>query len=607
MALFDPTNASLQLLLGARQKKKEEVREEERLAMEKRQNVFGNLTGALQTAGSLAKAGFDVYDTLKLAPKREEAAHQNALELVQKEHENRSAEAASERVWTSEEKRLDRAQEWGLTAFKESKLDSRLQTEFWNDINAMREKGAIDLAYLKEKYGYDESLQGQAQAHETAMQDDRQEWEAEERKLDRVQEWGLTSFKENKLDSRMASQLLNDIALMREKGGIDSELLTTKYGFDLSLLDDTQAHEVAMQDDAQSFTEEQAQLDRIQEWGLSSFKESKLDSRMTQQLLNDIALMKEKGVVDTELLMTKYGFDESLLNNSQAHDLEMQGNDQANALALQDDKQEFEGSQHETELAFTKEQNQLDRDQEMALERFRQSSQDSRMEKEFLHDLDVMREQGAIDFAALDKKYGLDLALEESRQGFEAQEGDKDRQNRITVAGIDQAGQKAITTMRGEQDTQGAIDSVYSSPSTAYTTAIDSASATLAATSGKANPTPALINEEASKFLFMDYSGFTSSGKTDLAENAKRAFEMINGPGSLERYSLTPPATTATKNTLGETNLGILGGNANAAPPPAPYASWEEYMNDLALGRVRQPDASKADSRGVKSLTGGAR
>jgi hypothetical protein len=596
MGLFDANNASLQLLIGARQKKKEDAREEERLAMEKRQNLFGNITGALQSAGSLAKAGFDVYDTLKLAPKREESAHKNALELVQREHENRSAEAASERVWTSEEKRLDRAQEWGLTAFKESKLDSRLQTEFWNDINAMREKGSIDSTHLKEKYGYDEALQENAQTHEKAMQDDSQEWQSEEKKLDRVQEWGLTSFKENKLDSRTASQLLNDIALMREKGVIDTELLQTKYNFDLSLLDDTQAHEAAMQDDAQDFEENQARLNRIQEWGVTSFKESKLDSRMAQELLNDIAVMKEKGVIDEKLLKTKYGFDEALLNDAQAHE-----------SALQDDQQEFQGSQRDTELSFTKEQNQLDRDQEMALERFKTSSQDSRLEKEFLHDLSMMREKGAIDFAALDKKYGLDLALQNDQQGYEAGEADKDRQNRIDVAGIEAAGQQAITTMRGKQDTEGAIDSVYSSSSSAYTTAIDSASASLAATSGKANPSPALINAEASKFLFMDYTGFTASGKTELAENARRAFEMINGPGSLERYSLNPPAASKDTKAIGQPNLGVLGGNANAAPPPAPYTSWEEYMNDLALGRVRQPNGSNPENRGVKNFTGGAR
>jgi len=596
MGLFDANNASLQLLIGARQKKKEDAREEERLAMEKRQNLFGNITGALQSAGSLAKAGFDVYDSLKLAPKREESAHKNALELVQREHENRSAEAASERVWTSEEKRLDRAQEWGLTAFKESKLDSRLQTEFWNDINAMREKGSIDSTHLKEKYGYDEALQENAQTHEKAMQDDSQEWQSEEKKLDRVQEWGLTSFKENKLDSRTASQLLNDIALMREKGVIDTELLQTKYNFDLSLLDDTQAHEAAMQDDAQDFEENQARLNRIQEWGVTSFKESKLDSRMAQELLNDIAVMKEKGVIDEKLLKTKYGFDEALLNDTQAHE-----------SALQDDQQEFQGSQRDTELSFTKEQNQLDRDQEMALERFKTSSQDSRLEKEFLHDLSMMREKGAIDFAALDKKYGLDLALQNDQQGYEAGEADKDRQNRIDVAGIEAAGQQAITTMRGKQDTEGAIDSVYSSSSSAYTTAIDSASASLAATSGKANPSPALINAEASKFLFMDYTGFTASGKTELAENARRAFEMINGPGSLERYSLESPAAGNEAKAIGQANLGVLGGNANAAPPPAPYTSWEEYMNDLALGRVRQPNGSNPENRGVKNFTGGAR
>lgn len=594
MGLFDANNASLQLLIGARQKKKEDAREEERLAMEKRQNLFGNITGALQSAGSLAKAGFDVYDTLKLAPKREETAHKNALELVQKEHENRSAEAASERVWTSEEKRLDRAQEWGLTAFKESKLDSRLQTEFWNDINAMREKGTIDSTHLKEKYGYDEALQDKAQVHEKAMQDDSQEWQSEEKKLDRVQEWGLTSFKENKLDSRTASQLLNDIALMREKGVIDTELLQTKYNFDLSLLDDTQAHETAMQDDAQDFEENQARLNRIQEWGLTSFKESKLDSRMAQELLNDIAVMKEKGVIDAELLNTKYGFDEALLNDSQAHE-----------SALQDDQQEFQGSQLDTELSFTTEQNQLDRDQEMALERFKTSSQDSRLEKEFLHDLSMMREKGAIDFAALDKKYGLDLALQVNQQGYEAGEADKDRQNRIDVAGIEAAGQQAITTMRGKQDTEGAIDSVYASSSSAYTTAIDSASASLAATSGKANPSPALINAEASKFLFMDYTGFTASGKTDLAENAKRAFEMINGPGSLERYSLDPPAASNdTANTAGK-NLGILGTGSEAIPPP--YAPWERYINSLAITKSKKAKLTDPEDRGVKNFVGGAR
>jgi hypothetical protein len=351
-----------------------------------------------------------------------------------------------------------------------------------------------------------------------------------------------------------------------------------------------------MQDDAQGFQETQAQLDRVQEWGLTSFKESKLDSRMAQQLLNDIAAMKEKGSIDIDLLRTKYGFDESLLNDTQAHE-----------TALQDDQQEFEASQQEDEIALTKEQNQLDRDQEMALERFRQSSQDSRMENEFLHDLSLMREKGAIDFAALDKKYGLDLALQESQQGFEAEEGDKDRQNRIQVAGIEAAGQKAITTIRGQQDTEGAIDSVYASPSSAYTTAIDSASASLAATSGKANPPADLINAAASKFLYMDYTGFTATGKSVLAENAKRAFEMINGPGSLERYSLSSPAVPKDTNVTGKIDLGVLGGNSSAAPPPAPYTSWEEYMNDLALGREKKPNAPNPYDRGVQNLKGGAR
>ena len=70
MGLFDSNNASLQMLIGARQKKKEDARAEEELAMQKRQNGFNNILGVVNSAAGLAKAGFDVYDTLKLAPQR---------------------------------------------------------------------------------------------------------------------------------------------------------------------------------------------------------------------------------------------------------------------------------------------------------------------------------------------------------------------------------------------------------------------------------------------------------------------------------------------------------------------------------------------------------
>ncbi|MHB9152944.1 MAG: hypothetical protein ACYC2S_09825 [Spirochaetales bacterium] len=158
------------MLIGARQKKKEDLRADEELAMQKRQNLFGNITGAVSGIAGLAKTGFDVYDTLKLKPQNAATAferekemagitQENALETAAKEHEYRSLEAGDERVWASEEKKLDRVQEWGLKSFQEGRLDNRLQAQFVQDLTMMRAKGVVDLEYLKEKYGYDDKLQ----------------------------------------------------------------------------------------------------------------------------------------------------------------------------------------------------------------------------------------------------------------------------------------------------------------------------------------------------------------------------------------------------------------------------------------------------------------
>jgi hypothetical protein len=99
MGLFDSNNASLQLLIGARQKKKDDELEKEKLAMQKRQNSFNDVLGAVGAVGNLAKAGFDAYDTLKLQPERESLAfdrskelegvkQQNAVEMAGVTHEN---------------------------------------------------------------------------------------------------------------------------------------------------------------------------------------------------------------------------------------------------------------------------------------------------------------------------------------------------------------------------------------------------------------------------------------------------------------------------------------------------------------------------------------
>lgn len=168
------------MLIGAGQKKKEDERANEELVMQKRQNGFNNVLSAVNNAAGLAKAGFDVYDTLKLKPQAATTAFErdkemagitqdNALETAAKEHEYRSLEAGDERVWASEEKKWDRVQEWGIKSFEQGKLDSRLQAQFVQDLLMMRQKGLVDLDYLEKKYGYDDKLQ-QSQITATATE-----------------------------------------------------------------------------------------------------------------------------------------------------------------------------------------------------------------------------------------------------------------------------------------------------------------------------------------------------------------------------------------------------------------------------------------------------
>jgi hypothetical protein len=451
MGLFDSNNASLQMLIGARQKKKEEKLQEEELAMQKRQNSFNSIMGAVSGAASLAKAGFDVYDTVKLKPeaaikefgRQKEMAgitQKNTLETAAKEHEYRSAEAGDQRVWTSDEKKLDRAMSWGQLHYANENQDNRDSTAFFRDLEIMREKGRVDLDYLKAKYGYDDKLQqnqidaaatenaanrtlaaseGTAnRTLQTTLQSGEQAFMSSEAALDRAMQWGQLHYTNEKQDSRDAMSFFRDIAAMREKGIIDLDVLKTKYGYDSQL-----------QQNQQSFQSGENAADRT--------------AAATEGAANRTATISEHAL-DRTHQMNMQTNEQGFATGESALDRAAAAAEHAANRATSVSEGALDRTQQTTmqtsDQAFKASQAAFDRADEWGKLHYTTEIQDSRDALNFSRDIALMREKGAIDLDYLKENYGYDDALQKSQQSFNKSENALDRTNNIDISKINSAG-----------------------------------------------------------------------------------------------------------------------------------------------------------------------
>jgi hypothetical protein len=524
MGLFDSNNASLQMLIGARQKKKEDARAEEELAMQKRQNGFNNILGVVNSAAGLAKAGFDVYDTLKLAPQRTAQEFANTKEqlAIKQGYDVENAATAHKNALDENQQQIDQ-QQWALKFGAKANADFQA-AGFTNDMQMEVYRATQNMAEGDRQRKAAELLQEKGFAADTAARLATQLWETEERKATEAHQTALKNL---------------DIAATAElsKAGITQEQWKTIYDASARATEGDKAlamqkllaqmgmdSTMALQISDQVWKSGENALDRKAQMDITKY------SAEAQAALSQAGIDADKYRMIYEYTEKAKDTDKSLAMQKL---LAQMGVD--SAMALQISQQAWQGSQNKAELENRKDIAKYSTDAQTEMSKaeidaakFRliyelaEKSKDTDKSLAMQKMLTQMGIDAAMAQAIADQAFKKEAAA--TANEFATTENAKDRSSSISIAGINAAATLNELKAKSKIELEAASTQNYSSPASAYSAAVDFATTTL----GKAITDPT-VKALAASMLKMDYEGFTENGFTLPAAVAKKAWETLTG------------------------------------------------------------------------------
>jgi len=534
MGLFDSNNASLQMLIGARQKKKEDERAEEELAMQKRQNLFNNVTGAVSGIAGLAKTGFDAYNTLKLQPEREALAFGREKELEGIKHENALSQDKQRIDYETWAKRFDADSTAALTK-------AGIDQDTWKTMyTTAASSNEADKARVFEgeltRYGIDQTMARQL-ASQTFQTNERlasEGFQTAFAQLGSQLKKGEMSYSAE-LEAK-AQEKAQEYAVTLAGANTKNAMQIAKAQSELDL-----ARDIALQ---AAKTDDQKQLIEIE------FK--KRSEENAQKFGYDIELIKSQTESAKEIETVKNtlgmqrdsaGYDYQTRRDEILHGFEMEGKkfDAATQTEIVD-------TQVAAEQALVKAK--ADYDMVMAL--FQSGDAKESDLRLFEQQLKLAQTNHANTMLQLETEYGYKATLQDDEQAAMIEQirergaidsaiNKANNQNALSVANINKSADIASLQTRYSQEKESSILEGYSTPSVALGIAQTNARENLLSFS-KREPTQLEINAEAVKVLQSDLGFFEGKGYTEAADVARRAIQTLSG-GSEKNV---PPSLSAT-------------------------------------------------------------
>lgn len=452
MGLFDSNNASLQMLIGARQKKKENARAEEELAMQKRQNGFGNILGVVNSTAGLAKAGFDVYDTLKLAPQRTAQEFANTKEqlAIKQGYDVENAATAHKNTLDANQQQIDQ-QQWALKFGAKANADFQA-AGFTNDMQMEVYRATQNMAEGDRQRKAAELLQEKGFAAETAARLATQLWQSEERKATEAHQTALKNL---------------DIAATTElsKAGITQEQWKTIYDASARATESDKAlamqkllaqmgidSNMALQISDQIWKSGENALDRKAQMDITKY------STEAQAALSQAGIDADKYRMIYEYTEKAKDTDKSLAMQKL---LAQMGVD--SAMALQISQQAWQGSQNKAELENRKDIAKYSTDAQTEMSKAEIDASKFRLIYELAE-----RSKETDKSLAMQKmltQMGIDAAMAQTiaNQAFQKSENALDRTNAIDVSKINSSGNVNEINAQARNAKLSSLLSVYPS------------------------------------------------------------------------------------------------------------------------------------------------
>ena len=576
------------MLIGARQKKKEDKLQEEQLAMQKRQNVFGNITGAVSGIAGLAKTGFDAYNTLKLQPERDAKSFEQAKELEGIKHENALTQDTQRIEYETWAKQFDAN---SSAALSKAGIDQDVWKTMYTTAAASSEadKSRILESELT-RYGIDQTLARQlaSQAFQTNERVASEGFQTAFAQLGSSLKKGELSYSSD-LEAK-AAEKANEYATALSGTNTKNAMQIAAAQSQLDL-----ARDIALQG---AKTEDQRELIELEYIKRSEENAQKFGydvSLLTQQTEST----KEIETVKNSLGLQRdtAGYDFQTRRDEILHGFDMAGK-QFDATT----QKEIIGMQTAAEQALTKAK--ADYDMVMALYQSGDAKEsDVRL---FEQQLKLAQTNHANTILQLEAEYGYKGNLQDDDQAARIEEiREQGAQNKaletlrggndLTIARVNATADLSKLQTNFNLDSEKDAMQAYSSPSDAILfkrTQMSEADASLGI-----QRTPKQIDADVARMILADAEYYKVKGWTNAEDVARRAYSQLMGS----------PASVDTKAGIGTVNLGVLGGNQNAGPPPVPYTSWEAYMQDVAAGKVKVPGITTPAQQGAVKLKGGAR
>lgn len=590
MGLFDSNNASLQMLIGARQQKKKDKLQEEQLAMQKRQNTFGNITGAIGTLGNLAKAGFDAYDTLKLQPEREGQAFTQQKELEGIKHEN---------ALTQDKQRID-YETWAkqfdansTAALSKAGIDQDVwKTMYTQAASSDQADKSRILENELTRYGIDQTMARQiaGQAFQKSERLESQDFQTAFAQLGSQLKKGELSYSAD-LEAK-AAEKANEYATALAGTNTKNAMQIATAQSELDL-----ARDIALQ---AARTDDQKQLIELEY--------NKRSEENAQKFGYDVSLLskqtestKEIETVRNTLGMQRdnAGYDYQTRRDEILHGFDMEGK-QFDAAT----QKEIVGMQTAAEQALAK----AKADYDMAMALFQSGDAKESDMRLFEQQLKLAKENHANTMLQLEAEYGYKATLQNDEQSaaidqirergaIDSAINKANNQNSLSVANINKSADIAALQTRYGQEKESSILEGYSTPSVALGIAQTNARENLLSISKK-EPTQLEINAEAAKVLQSDLGFFEGKGYTEAADVARRAIETITGKAATSSGSFSTP--------LPGTHSYVPG-----SPPGMPQAGGVSFSVGPGAGALMKNPAAWVDNgdgtegRVVPNGTGG--
>jgi len=571
MGIFDSNNASLQMLIGARQKKKEDDRAQTELAIQKRQNLFNNITGAVSGIAGLAKTGFDAYNTLKLQPEREALAFGREKELEGIRHENALSQDKQRIDYETWAKRFDAD---STAALSKAGIDQDTWKTMYTTAASSSEADKVRVFEGElTRYGIDQTMARQlaSQAFQTSERIASEGFQTAFAQLGSQLKKGEMSYSAD-LEAK-AAEKANEYAVALSGANTKNAMQIAKAQSELDL-----ARDIALQ---AAKTDDQKQLIELEY--------QKRSEENAQKFGYDVELLKRQTESTKEIETVKNtlgiqrdsaGYDYQTRRDEILHGFEMEGKKFDAAT-----QKEIVDTQTAAEQALVKAK--ADYDMVMAL--FQAGDAKESDMRLFEQQLKLAQTNHANTMLQLEAEYGYKATLQDDEQAAAIEQirergaidsaiNKANNQNSLSVANLNKSADIASLQTRYSQEKESSILEGYSTPSVALGIAQTNARENLMAFS-KREPTQLEINQEAAKVLRSDLGFFEGKGYTEAADVARRAIQTITG--GLEQSP--PPQSQATPGS----HPYIPG-----APPGMPQAGSLSFsLSPGATSLMKAPEA----------------